>query len=296
MAIILDGTAAAKRILLRIGEEISSLQIRPKLAIVFVGDNSASEIYVRNKLTRARALGIDAQLVRLTAKSTIGDILGTIERLNADPSVSGIIVQAPLPDNSMQSTVFNAIAAEKDVDGFSDRSIAKLVRGASDGFISCTPLGICELLREFGIGISGKHIVVLGRSCIVGRPLSILLSQKSENFNGTVTLCHSGTKNLASLTAMADIIVIAIGKKFFLKKHMLRPGVVVVDVGINREFDPNAGKYRIFGDADFDGIRDMCYAISPVPGGVGPMTVAMLMHNTLAAAKLQHLQADTAAL
>jgi methylenetetrahydrofolate dehydrogenase (NADP+)/methenyltetrahydrofolate cyclohydrolase len=283
MAIILDGKATAGRILRRMRSEISALGIRPKLAIVFVGDNAASEIYVRSKLLRAGEIGIGTQLVKLPENASLAHILENIERLNGDPSVNGIIVQAPLPDSSMHRAVFNRVAPEKDVDGFSDHSIAKLVRGELNGFIPCTPLGICELLREFAVKISGKHIAIIGRGDIVGRPLSILLSQKSEGFNGTVTLCHSGTENLERLTAMADIIVVAIGKKFFLKRHMLRPGAVVVDVGINRECDGNGGNCKIFGDADFAGIQDICSAITPVPGGVGPMTVAMLMGNTLAA-------------
>ncbi|MDR2738028.1 MAG: bifunctional 5,10-methylenetetrahydrofolate dehydrogenase/5,10-methenyltetrahydrofolate cyclohydrolase [Puniceicoccales bacterium] len=288
MEIILDGKVAAGKILRGIKVEVDALEFTPRLAVVLVGNNPASEVYVKNKLIRAGEIGIDAQVLRLPADSALQSILNSIRSLNSDPSVNGIIVQAPLPDESMQHVVFNYVSVGKDVDGFTDSSVAGLVKGLDGGFIPCTPLGICALLEEYGITVDGKHVVVIGRGSIVGRPLSILLSRKSEKFNATVTLCHSGTKNLETISKLADIIVVAVGKKFFLKRRMLSPGVVVVDVGANREpIAGSPGKYALFGDADFDGIADICGAISPVPGGVGPMTVAMLMRNTLIAAKRQ---------
>ncbi|MDR1413334.1 MAG: bifunctional 5,10-methylenetetrahydrofolate dehydrogenase/5,10-methenyltetrahydrofolate cyclohydrolase [Puniceicoccales bacterium] len=288
MAIILDGTAVAKKILQEIGAEIALLEMPPRLAIVFVGNDPASEIYIKNKLATAKNIGIGIELVKLSADAPLEVVLQKIQALNADKSINGIIVQAPLPDRSMQNIVFNSIASEKDVDGFSDCSIAKLVRGSGDGFIPCTPLGIYTLLRAYGISFSGKHVAIIGRGNIVGRPLSLLLSQKSADLNATVTLCHSSTDNLKTITKLADIVVAAMGQKFFLKKDMLKPGVVAVDVGINREgSDDPSRKYKIFGDIDFGDVRDICQAITPVPGGVGPMTIAMLMRNTLAAAKMQ---------
>lgn len=288
MATILDGTAIAKDILQGIGEEIAALEITPRLAILCVGNDPASEVYIRNKLVRAQDVGIGVQLVKLPTDSPLETILANIHALNDDPSINGIIVQSPLPDRAMENIAFNAICAAKDVDGFSDRSIAKLVRGSGDGFIPCTPLGIYTLLEKYGIGTAGKHIAIIGRSNLVGRPLSILLSQKSEKFNGTVTLCHSETKNLETITGLADIVVVAIGRKSFLKRDMVKPGAIAIDVGINREIgDGTPKKYKICGDIDFENVKDVCQAITPVPGGVGPMTVAMLMGNTLAAAKEQ---------
>jgi methylenetetrahydrofolate dehydrogenase (NADP+)/methenyltetrahydrofolate cyclohydrolase len=287
MAVILDGKAVSKKILLEIGNEISTLKISPKLAIVFVGDDAPSEIYVRNKMLAARDVAIETQLIRLPPTTPLDTILGIVADLNGDASVNGIIVQAPLPHREMQSSVFNAISAKKDVDGFSDSSVARLVRGYADGFAPCTPLGIYTLLEEYGIGVSGKHVAIIGRGNLVGRPLSILLSRKSEKFDATVTLCHSATKNLATITQMADIVVVAIGEKHFLKKEMIGTGTTVVDVGINRELSTgDEKKYAICGDVDFENVKDMCHAITPVPGGVGPMTVAMLMRNTLTAAKI----------
>jgi methylenetetrahydrofolate dehydrogenase (NADP+)/methenyltetrahydrofolate cyclohydrolase len=188
----------------------------------------------------------------------------------------------------MHDVVFNSVSCEKDVDGFHDANVAKLARGTSGGFIPCTPLGICRLLQEYQIGIAGRHVVIIGRGNLVGRPLSLLLSRKLETMNATVTLCHSQTNNLEVLTKIADVIVVAIGRKFFLRRSMINPGVVVIDAGTNREYSDRAhNTYAIFGDSDFDNIKDLCSAITPVPGGVGPMTVAMLMQNTLTAAKRQ---------
>ncbi|MDR1433482.1 MAG: bifunctional 5,10-methylenetetrahydrofolate dehydrogenase/5,10-methenyltetrahydrofolate cyclohydrolase [Puniceicoccales bacterium] len=288
MVTILDGAATAKNVLQSVKAEVAALRIAPQLAIVCVGDDPASEIYVRNKLIQAKDVGIGAQLVKLPADSPLETILANIRTLNEDSAINGIIVQSPLPDGSMQNVAFNDICIAKDVDGFSDRSIANLVRGAGNGFVPCTPLGICALLEAYGIAIGGKHIVIIGRGSLVGRPLSILLSRKSKEFNATVTLCHSGTENLVNITRLADIVVVAIGRKFFLKRDMVKPGAVAIDVGINREACNGAsGKYKICGDIDFENVKDICQAITPVPGGVGPMTVAMLMRNTLFAAKEQ---------
>ncbi|MDR1401903.1 MAG: bifunctional 5,10-methylenetetrahydrofolate dehydrogenase/5,10-methenyltetrahydrofolate cyclohydrolase [Puniceicoccales bacterium] len=295
MAVILDGAAVAKKILQKIASEIAQLKITPKLAIVFVGNDPASEIYIKNKLLAAKSIGIGLELVKFPSETPLEVILQSIGTLNVDRSINGIIVQSPLPDEFMQNIVFNSISPEKDVDGFCSVSIAKLVRGSRDGFIPCTPLGIYTLLREYGINLFGKHVAVIGRGNIVGRPLSLLLSQKSPDLNATVTLCHSATENLKAITQLADIIVVAIGRKFFLRRDMVKPGAVAIDVGINRESsDDPSKKYKIFGDMDFEDLKDICSAITPVPGGVGPMTIAMLMQNTLEATKMQMTKAGGA--
>ena len=289
MTLILDGKSVSMKFLENIKLEIENSRLSPKLEIIYVGNDPASEVYINNKIRTAGEIGISAHVTHFDKIQNVEELTSVIDFFNKDDSINGIIVQSPIPGIEDQNYIFDRIIPQKDVDGFSTVNMGKLAKGDIDGFISCTPLGIFNLLISYDIKISGKHVVIIGRSNTVGRPLSLLLSQKLEGYNATVTLCHSGTKNLQEITKLADIIVVAVGRKHFLKKDMIPAnGAVVVDVGINRESDnENQGRYKIFGDADFYNIRDMCSAITPVPGGVGPMTVAMLMQNTLKAAKLQ---------
>lgn len=289
MTLILDGKSVSMRFLENIKLEIENSRLNPKLEIIYVGNDPASDIYINNKIRAAGEIGISAHVTHFDKIQNVEELTSVIDFFNKDDSINGIIVQSPIPGIEDQNYIFDKIIPQKDVDGFSTVNMGKLAKGDIGGFISCTPLGIFNLLISYDIKISGKHVVIIGRSNTVGRPLLLLLSQKLEGYNATVTLCHSGTKNLQEITKLADIIVVAVGRKHFLKKDMIPVnGAVVVDVGINRESDnENQGRYRIFGDADFYNIKDMCSAITPVPGGVGPMTVAMLMQNTLKAAKLQ---------
>ena len=289
MTLILDGKSVSMKFLENIKLEIENSRLNPKLEIIYVGNDPASEVYINNKIRTAGEIGISAHVTHFDKIQNVEELTSVIDFFNKDDSINGIIVQSPIPGIEDQNYIFDRIIPQKDVDGFSTVNMGKLAKGDVSGFISCTPLGIFNLLISYDIKISGKHVVIVGRSNTVGRPLSLLLSQKLEGYNATVTLCHSGTKNLQEITKLADIIVVAVGRKHFLKKDMIPVnGAVVVDVGINRESDnENQGRYKIFGDADFYNIKDMCSAITPVPGGVGPMTVAMLMQNTLKAAKLQ---------
>ena len=289
MTLILDGKSVSMKFLENIKLEIENSRLNPKLEIIYVGNDPASEVYINNKIRTSGEIGISAHVTHFDKIQNVEELTSVIDFFNKDDSINGIIVQSPIPGIEDQNYIFDRIIPQKDVDGFSTVNMGKLAKGDIDGFISCTPLGIFNLLISYDIKISGKHVVIIGRSNTVGRPLSLLLSQKLEGYNATVTLCQSGTKNLQEITKLADIIVVAVGRKHFLKKDMIPAnGAVVVDVGINRESDnENQGRYKIFGDADFYNIKDMCSAITPVPGGVGPMTVAMLMQNTLKAAKLQ---------
>ena len=288
MTLILDGKSVSMKFLENIKLEIENSRLNPKLEIIYVGNDPASEIYINNKIRTAGEIGISAHVTHFDKIQNVEELTSVIDFFNKDDSINGIIVQSPIPGIEDQNYIFDKIIPQKDVDGFSTVNMGKLAKGDIGGFISCTPLGIFNLLISYDIKISGEHVVIIGRSNTVGRPLSLLLSQKLEGYNATVTLCHSGTKNLQEITKLADIIVVAVGRKHFLKKDMIPASAVVVDVGINRESDnENQVRYKIFGDADFYNIKDMCSAITPVPGGVGPMTVAMLMQNTLKAAKLQ---------
>lgn len=289
MPVILDGKKLSSIISDKIAKQIAILSEHPRLAIVLVGNNPASEIYVRNKISYAQVIGIDTKLVRLGSNSTKTEIFKIIKSLNEDPKVNGIIVQAPLPNRDIQEEIFESIDPQKDVDGFTAANIGGLCNGRHDCLVACTPLGILELLNYYKVPLTGKHVVILGRSRIVGRPLSILLSQTFEMCNATVTLCNSKTHNLSRIAQSGDILISAIGKPQFVTQEMVKDGAVLVDVGISRVPD-NSRKsgYRICGDVDFENVYDHCSAISPVPGGVGPMTIAMLMQNTLKAYSLQN--------
>jgi methylenetetrahydrofolate dehydrogenase (NADP+)/methenyltetrahydrofolate cyclohydrolase len=243
-----------------------------------VGDDPASEVYVRNKRRACEAVGIDSQLHRLDASASSDELLKLVAKLNKDEAVHGILVQLPLPRQIEASRVLVAINPAKDVDTFHPENVGRLVQGRPR-FLPCTPQGVQQLLLRSGIEIGGRHVVILGRSDIVGRPLSIMLSQRGPGGDATVTLCHSRTPDLAAVTRMADILVVAIGRAKFVTADMVRPGAVVVDVGINR-FDRD-----VVGDVDFEAVREVAAAITPVPGGIGPLTIAMLLKNTLAAAQ-----------
>lgn len=250
----------------------------PRLAAVLVGDDPASDVYVRNKRKACETVGMESDLHRLPADTTQEDLLGLVAKLNKDPAVHGVLVQLPLPPQINPDRVLRAVSPAKDVDAFHPENVGLLVQG-QPRFLPCTPHGVVQMLARSGVAIEGAHAVVLGRSHIVGRPLSIMLSQPSPHGNATVTLCHSRTKNLAEITRQADILIAAIGKPKFVTAEMVKPGAAVIDVGTNRTEE------GLVGDVDFDAVREKAAFISPVPGGVGPMTVTMLLGNTLTAAR-----------
>ncbi len=288
MAQIIDGKAIATEIREGLKREVEALRqqgIAPGLAVVLVGDNPASVTYVRMKEKACDELGIASFHHDLPAGVSQGELLSLIDQLADDDRVHGILVQLPLPDHINAEAVIEAIPPEKDVDGFHPTNLGKLLQGA-ETFVPCTPAGIQELLLRSGHSPEGKHVVIVGRSNIVGKPLAALLMQKKPGANATVTVCHSGTSDLSEQTRSADILVAAMGVPRFIKREMVRPGAVVIDVGVNRVDDPSAKRgYRLVGDVDFDEVSEVAAAITPVPGGVGPMTIAMLMRNTVLAAR-----------
>lgn len=277
---IIDGEKISARLRRGIASEVESLRessgVTPGLAAVLVGNDPASEIYVERKTRACGEVGIRSEEVRLGAETTEGELLSVIERLNADPEVHGILVQLPLPQGINETAVLGAVSPLKDVDGFHPENMGMLMEG-NPRFISCTPYGIMEIIDHLGIDVLGKDIVVIGRSNIVGKPVAAMLL----NRDATVTVCHLCTKNLAAFTRGAEILIVAIGCSEFIKGDMIREGAVVIDVGINR--DENG---RITGDVDFESASKVCSRITPVPGGVGPMTITMLLSNTLQAARL----------
>lgn len=275
---ILDGIATAKTIEKRIEEAISKIQGRkPALAFIRVGENPASIAYIHRKKKKCKEVGIVSIDLELDERIDQATLLEKIDQLNRDDAIDGILVQLPLPSHIHTETILESIAVEKDVDGFHPFNMGKLLLGDRSGFTSCTPYGIMILLHHAGIDPAGKHVVIVGRSNIVGKPLAALLVQKQEGANATVTIAHSRSENLKALTQSGDIVVVAMGKPHFLKADMVKPGAVVIDVGINR-LDG-----KIVGDVDFEEVKQVCRAITPVPGGVGPMTIAMLLSNTLLA-------------
>jgi len=286
----LDGQALAKAMREEIRPEVAAFTAQhgrpPGLGIVLVGDNPASEVYVRNKLKAGAEIGFRADLERLPASATVSDTIALVERLNRSDLHDGILVQSPPPEHIDEAAIVRALDPRKDVDGFHPENVAKLVLGDGSGFVPCTPLGVQRLLLESNIEIGGAHVVVLGRSMIVGKPLALLLMQKNKNGNATVTVVHSRSRNLAQITRSADIVVAAIGRAEFLKADHIREGAIVIDVGINRVEDAASERgYRLVGDVAFDEVSKRAMAVTPVPGGVGPMTIAMLMANTVKAAR-----------
>jgi methylenetetrahydrofolate dehydrogenase (NADP+)/methenyltetrahydrofolate cyclohydrolase len=281
---LLDGKQLAQTMQAEIAAEAKALAerhgVRPGLAAVLVGDNPASQIYVRNKRKACEQVGMMSWLHQLPKETTQAQLLELVQTLNADRAVHGILVQLPLPPQIDETAVIRAVSPLKDVDGFGPESLGLLAAG-HPRFLPCTPLGVQQLLLRNGISPEGKHVVIVGRSNIVGKPLALLLMQKAKGANATVTVCHSASRDLPALTRQADILVVAIGKARFLTADMVRPGAVVVDVGTNRLPD---GKWA--GDVNFAAVREVASAITPVPGGVGPMTITMLLHNTLRAAQM----------
>ncbi len=286
---LLDGAALAERIKAELTEQVrshTSLGHRPPhLVAVLVGDHPASASYVRNKIRACEQVGFRSTIVRLRIQSTVDEVLTLIAKLNADVDVDGFIVQLPLPPHIDEQRITLAIAPEKDVDGFHPMNFGRMAQGL-DAYLPATPYGIIQLLDRYGIQTSGRHAVVLGRSNIVGTPISILLSRKARVGDATVTLCHSRTRNLAQVLAQADILVAAIGSPNYVTADMVKPGAVVIDVGINRvdESSLKSG-FRLVGDVDFAAVSQVASAITPVPGGVGPMTVVSLLQNTFRAAR-----------
>lgn len=279
---LLDGKAAARSYEQDIAQEITALGGRPPcLAVVLVGNNPASHVYVGMKKRACARVGIRSVMHELSAEYSQEQLLSLIHQLNHDPGVDGILVQFPLPAHLSQAAVIEAISPDKDVDGFHPLNSGRLLNGDSDSFVPCTPLGVKRLLQHYQIDVSGKHVVIIGRSTIVGKPLAALLMQNASGANATVTVLHSRSQQLKELCREADILVPALGKPRFLSADMVKEGAIVVDVGINREAADTAKGYRIVGDADFEALEQKCAWITPVPGGVGPMTVAMLLNNTL---------------
>ncbi len=286
---IIDGKKIAEEIRNELKEEAQTLiaktGITPGLVVILVGDNPASKVYVSSKQKACAEIGFYSEGYKFPADVTEAEVLEKIAELNASEKIHGILVQLPLPNHIDEQKILESIAVEKDVDGFHPLNFGKLAQGM-ECFVPCTPLGIRELLLRSQIPIKGQHVVIVGRSNIVGKPLALLLMQKSEKADATVTVCHSRTNNLTEICRSADILVAAIGRAKFITADMVKPGAVVVDVGVNRVDDPSAPRgYCLVGDVDFDPVKEIASAITPVPGGVGPMTIAMLLHNTLLAAK-----------
>jgi methylenetetrahydrofolate dehydrogenase (NADP+)/methenyltetrahydrofolate cyclohydrolase len=284
---LIDGNAIAASIIEELTTEVSALPgKKPVIAVIRVGEDPASVSYVRKKQKTAERIGIGSRLHVLPEDISKEDLFAQIDALNADSDVSGILVQAPLPKHINETETFNRVNPAKDVDGFNTLNIGKLCQEDPSGFVACTPAGIVQLIQRSGIETNGKHVVVLGRSQIVGKPAALLMIQKACPGNATVTICHSRTTDLPSITRQADVLIAAIGRPNFVTEDMVKDGVNVIDVGINRVEDSNKKSgYRLVGDVDFDAVATKAAHITPVPGGVGPMTVAMLMHNTLLAFK-----------
>lgn len=286
----IDGVAIAKQVRARVAEEAAALKAKgvvPGLTVVLVGDDPASAVYVASKEKACIEAGMNGDTIRLGAATTEAELLAVIDTLNADAAVHGILVQMPVPRHIDSQAVIRRIRPEKDVDGFHPVNAGKVLIGDTDGFAPCTPAGVQRMLIESGVETSGKEAVVLGRSTIVGKPMAALLIQGGPGADCTVTICHSRTKDLAAHTRRADILIAAIGKPEMVTADMVKPGAVVIDVGINRVEDAGARKgYRIVGDVKFDEVSQVASKITPVPGGVGPMTIAMLLANTVRAAQL----------
>ena len=288
MANVIDGRAIAEKVYVDLRREIADLKskgVTPGLAVILVGDNPASRAYVRSKDKMSRELGLHSVKLELPESTSQQELVTRVEELNRDPKVHGILVQSPPPKQIDEAAVVRALDPRKDVDGFHPLNVAKLAMGDPTGFVPCTPLGVQRLLIEGKIDIAGAHVVVLGRSMIVGKPVALLLMQKTKGGDATVTVAHSRSKNLEEITRSADILIAAIGRAHFVKADHVRDGAVVIDVGINRVEDPSTERgYRLVGDVAFDEVVKKTKAITPVPGGVGPMTIAMLMSNTVKAA------------
>ncbi len=286
---LIDGRAIANEIHGETAQRIAALKARgaqPSLVFVRVGEDPASRVYVAMKEKMCAQLGIRSTVHALAESTSEADLLALLQRLNADPSVHGILVQAPAPRHISETRVYSTVAPEKDVDGFHPVNVGKLMLGDDSGFRPCTPAGIHELLLRSGVAISGAQAVILGRGNIVGKPMAAILVQKGRNAGATVTICHSQTRDIAAHCLRADILIAAMGSPEFVKGAMVKPGAVVIDVGVNRIADAAAkGGSRLVGDVDFGAVQPVAGKITPNPGGVGPMTIALLMRNTVQAAE-----------
>ncbi|WP_152398333.1 bifunctional methylenetetrahydrofolate dehydrogenase/methenyltetrahydrofolate cyclohydrolase FolD [Paenibacillus cellulositrophicus] len=280
-ASIINGKQVSEDIRTGIAAEVKELAakgVTPGLAVVLVGEDPASQVYVRNKEKACHDLGYYSEVHRLPASTTQEDLLALVDKLNKQDTIDGILVQLPLPGHIDEKAVINAIAVDKDVDGFHPVNVGNLVIG-DDSLLPCTPAGVIELIKRAGVELAGKHAVVIGRSNIVGKPVSLLLQRE----NATVTMCHSRTIGMADIARQADILVVAIGRANFINASFVKPGAVIIDVGMNR-----LENGKLAGDVDFESVKEVSGPITPVPGGVGPMTITMLMQNTLIAAKRHH--------
>ncbi len=275
MPIIIDGKKISDQIKLEIKKEIEEKNLKPGLAVVLVGEDTASRVYVRNKKLACEFVGIESHSFNLDASTTESELLDLIEKLNTDNKINGILIQLPLPKHIDKEKILNAINPEKDVDGFHPLNIGRLYTG-HPGLVPCTPAGIMALLRAYDINIEGQHAVIVGRSNIVGKPISQMLLDAGA----TISICHSKTKDLGAIIRQADILVVAVGVAKLIKKSMIKKGAVIIDVGTNKDADG-----KLCGDVDFADVEDYCSAITPVPGGVGPMTIAMLMKNCMGSIK-----------
>jgi methylenetetrahydrofolate dehydrogenase (NADP+)/methenyltetrahydrofolate cyclohydrolase len=287
---IIDGNLVSETVLGAIALEVKALQgPPPAVAFIRVGNDPASVFYVGKKQKIAARLGIGSHLHALSETVSQDELFALIDQLNADPAINGILVQAPLPSHLCERATFNRVHPDKDVDGFNTINIGRLCQEDPEAFVACTPAGIIELLRHYAIPTAGAQVVVVGRSLIVGKPVALLLGSKGNPGDATVTVCHSRTRDLGAITRTADILIAAIGRPHCITGDMIKPGATVIDVGINRIDDASSSKgYRIVGDVDFEAAAHVAGRLTPVPGGVGPMTVAMLMSNTLKAYLRQH--------
>lgn len=285
---LLDGKSISREMRQEIAADVAALKKRgvtPGLGVLLVGDHPASRSYVTAKEKACEEAGMHSAEVHLPAESSREAILEQVRAFNRDPRIHGILVQLPLPDSSIEQEVLFAVDPEKDVDGFHPLNVGRMMLGLP-AYLPCTPHGILHILKRSGVRVAGAHVVVVGRSNIVGRPLANMLSQKSEMGNATVTMCHTGTRDLAAFTRQADVLVAAAGRANTITAPMVKEGAVVIDVGVNRVADPTHPKgQRLVGDVDFEGVKEKASAITPVPGGVGPMTITMLLLNTVQAAR-----------
>ena len=282
---LIDGNKIAAEVVAELKAEVASFKGRkPCIALVRVGEDPASVSYVKKKEMTAAAIGMESRVILPPESISRVELLALIDQLNNDSGVDGILVQSPMPRQIDELEVFRRIAPDKDVDGLGTMNLGKVAQDDDTGFVSCTPAGVMLLLARSGVDLKGKHVVVIGRSLLVGKPVALLALQKKAGANGTVTVCHSGTSNLPALTRQADVLIAAIGRPEFVTADMVKPGAVVIDVGINRVADSSKKSgYRLTGDVHFSSVSPLSSKITPVPGGVGPMTVAMLMKNTVKA-------------
>ncbi|MCK4948130.1 MAG: bifunctional methylenetetrahydrofolate dehydrogenase/methenyltetrahydrofolate cyclohydrolase FolD [Candidatus Aureabacteria bacterium] len=291
MAKIIDGKKIAAEIRGELKSSVSAIKektgVVPGIAVLLIGDNPASKVYVSMKEKACKELGIYSEKHLIDKTVTTEELIKKIEELNNSSKIHGVLVQLPLPDHVCEKDVLEAVSVDKDVDCFHPYNVGRMLIG-NPAFLPCTPAGVQELLVRSGISPEGKNVVIIGRSNIVGKPLFSILCQKAKNANATVSMCHSRTKNLHEIASQADILIAAIGRPEFVKAGMVKPGAVVIDVGVNRVEDTSREKgYRLTGDVDFEAVKEKASAITPVPGGVGPMTIAMLMKNTVAACRRQ---------